>query len=254
MDNSKSKSQNLKKEFVGKFKNFICTILPYLVALLKTIYVLIFLGIFIIVIYSWNFHKANYVFNFIENSFWPIIALIFIFLFKGQISTLISKGIVIILPGGQEVRLNQDTPSQQSAETQPKKTEIKDYELIEDQYKEETKKLGEDVEKLKTELVNTQIFLDFERIYRVIFGSQVNLLKRLRSISLLGELNRDTIFFFVVNQRIFPVFSSWTFDQYLNFLLVNGLIYFNNERYFITDKGQAFLAYTEFLNLPPKNL
>ena len=97
------------------------------------------------------------------------------------------------------------------------------------------------------------MYLDLERIYRIIFGSQIDLLKRLR-LNPAGESATNTITFFVLTQRIFPVIKNWLFSQYVSFLLNNQLIYLQNEYYFITDKGRAFLAYIEFFNFPTKSL
>lgn len=255
MANRKNRNNDAtENKFTNKISAWIGGIRVALIALLKVIYLLIFIGIFIFLMYSWNLDKADRIFSFLETSFWPIIILLVIFLFKTELSNLISKGVVIILPGGHELRFNEPAPQQETTQKNPEPKRIEDYKEIEKQYEEKIKELGKGQEELKTQLINAQIYLDFERIYRVIFGTQIDLLKRLRSIFPLGQPSKDTIFFFALTQRLFPVFANWTFAQYLNFLFTSNLIYYDNGSYFVTDRGKAFLAYIEILNYPKKDL
>lgn len=251
----KSKGKNKDEhKFFDFIKNLFAPVWSFLSAFLKVAYILFFLGLLVFLIYYWNFDKADKVFNFLQLSFWPIVALVILFLFKNQIATLIEKGIVIMLPGGQEVRVGLPAPQQEPTQKNPEPKNIEDFKDITKPYENEISKLGEDREKLRTELLNIQIYLDFERIYRVIFGSQIELLKRLRTLSPMSEPAKDTIFFFVLNQRLFPTLVNWTFGQYMAFVLNTGLIVQNNDSYFITDRGRAFLAYIELMNFPKRDL
>ncbi|OGK38315.1 hypothetical protein A3F03_01965 [Candidatus Roizmanbacteria bacterium RIFCSPHIGHO2_12_FULL_41_11] len=254
MTKLKKQENSIDNELINRFISLSVTIRLLLFALLKEIYILIFIGLFVILIYRWNFDKADMFFDFLKTSFWPLIVLFAIFLFKNEISSLISKGIVIILPGGHQLRLNEPAPQQETIQKNPEPKIIEDYKEKEKLHLVKIEALGKSYVALKTQLINTQIYLDFERNYRVVFGSQVDLLKRLRSIFPTGQAGKDIIFTFISTQRLFPVFASWTFTQYMNFLLTSNLINFSNDNYFITDKGKAFLAYIEILNYPQKGL
>lgn len=136
----------------------------------------------------------------------------------------------------------------------PPRSEVEEYKSIALDYKTKIDELGSNNEKIKQDLINTQIYLDFERIYRLIFGSQIDFLKQLRKASSKGESINNFIFLFTITQRIYPILSTWDFPQYTYFLSSNNLILFKENKYFITDKGNGFLAYIEFLNFPQKAL
>ncbi|MCL4360349.1 hypothetical protein M1555_03800 [Patescibacteria group bacterium] len=165
---------------------------------------------------------------------WPSIVIFLIIKFNQEIKNLLNRIQSADLPGGTRVNLSPPPQYEKLAENNPKTSEI---------------------EKIKKDLSYTQIYLDFERIYRFIFGSQIELLKRLRAQETRnGEQSKDTILFFVFTQNIFPLLKNWTFDFYLKFLFDAGLIHSRNDHYLITDKGKAFLSYIEFLNFPNKTL
>lgn len=201
--------------------------------------------------------------EYIKVIIYPVIISGFLFYFRDRIGGLIDRIKSIKGPGGTEVDLEDQIKSQQKGINAEQinlhlKQQISDEikKEVKGEYEEKIKKMGESEQQLKTVLTYTQIYLDFERIYRVIFGTQIELLKRLRANSSLGEAKTDSIFFFVLNQKIYPILSSWNFELYINFLLDNDLVSFQNQNdyYFITDKGRAFLVYIEYLNFPPKSL
>lgn len=243
-----------KKDGVKSFFNaHINKINYYIYPIFKTTIFLFLIGVIIHITFSWNFEKSDKIFHFLEASLWPIIAILFIFLFKNEISAMLIKGFQIIFPSGHEIRTGDTIPKQEERQKDPLPKNIESYEEVRKKTEEKIEK-GQDIEKLKKDLINAQIYLDFERIYRIIFGSQIDLLKRLRPIFPSGEFSKDVILFFVFTQRLFPVFTSWSFDQYLTFLFNVGLISFSSDQYLITEKGKAFLAYIEFLNYPKKDL
>lgn len=186
---------------------------------------------------------------------WPLVISGFIIYFKKNIRNLIDRITNIKGPGGTEIRAEQ----QQRVEDQEEGIEkISKGDVKNDLQLSEEKKASTDkdqiINNLLEQLSSKSLQLEFEQIYRLIFGSQIDLLKRFKDTPNFGESTKDTIFFFVLTQRIFPVFASWTFTKYLNFLFTTNLIYFENDCYFITDKGKAFLAYIEILHYPKKDL
>jgi hypothetical protein len=179
---------------------------------------------------------------------WPgVVSLSLFVFFKENLINLINR-IKDLEVFGVKVSANQ-----QKIEIPPQ-SEVEDYKSIANDYKTKIDELGSSNEKIKQELINTQIYLDFERIYRLIFGSQIDILKSLRMAGIIGEPTSNLIFSFVVTQRMYSLLSSWSFTQYISFLSSSNLITFKDDKYFITEKGNGFLTYIEFLNLPRKAL
>lgn len=87
---------------------------------------------------------------------------------------------------------------------------------------------------------NYRIATEFERIYRIIFGSQMRLLRSLNNSKLLGK--REVIKFFKQEKRREPD-SKIEFDPWILFLVSQGLVEFKEGEYRITKKGLAFIAY-----------
>lgn len=107
------------------------------------------------------------------------------------------------------------------------------------------KKLAEEsnpeIEKLKKEL-------EFEKIYSIIFGSQVDILKKIRDGN--GSAGKGLVVFeFVHLKQFYPIYNSWSVDEFLGILLNNKLIVENQNiektSYQITQKGLDFLKYIE---------
>lgn len=207
------------------------------------------------------------VLEYVKVIIWPVIISGFLFYFKNNIRGLIDRITIIKGPGGTEIRAEQERKIEKQEEGIEKISDEnikKDLQVqieeVKKTYEEELskeKKANTNKDKIISNLLEQLSFkslqLEFEQIYRLIFGSQIDLLKRLRLASS-GEASKNTIIFFAFIQRLFAVFTSWTFSQYINFLLSSGFIYFNNDHYFITDKGKAFLNYIEILNYPRKDL
>jgi len=233
---------------------------------LKTIYTLTLIGTFIFLIYSWNFEKADKIFDFLKVTLWPIAFLIFVFLFRNNIAKFIENLIIRVKgPGDTEITLEQQkkVQEQKSGIIQISQEELgklsKQTEEIKKEYEDQLNK--ERKEKEGKEAFNNylidQLFIkdlqiDFERIYRLIFGSQIMLLRNLSSKGSSGSTTNELLIFFVMVQRIWsPAFQNWTFNLYLEFLLKNQLIQLiPPDSYLITEKGKAFLIYITSLSYP----
>ena len=103
---------------------------------------------------------------------------------------------------------------------------------------------GKEMEQLLTETNKTawqwQLLYFFEFIYRLIFGSQINLLYALKNNNLLSKEILEAM-----HRR--SLSKDYPFDLYINFLENNNLILFNSSSglYTITPLGLAFLDYLE---------
>jgi hypothetical protein len=92
---------------------------------------------------------------------------------------------------------------------------------------------------------NYRIATEFERIYRIIFGSQMRLLRNLDNSKQLSK--KETMKFFKQEKRRMPD-SDIEFAPWIHFLVSQGLIENRAEEYLITNKGRAFMAYVALLN------
>jgi hypothetical protein len=82
--------------------------------------------------------------------------------------------------------------------------------------------------------------LEFEKIYSIIFNSQIIFLKNCQS----NYSTVDAATFLDYTKEVIPVFKSWNLQDFTQVLVKNGLVD-KDEVYTITDKGLAFLAYIE---------
>lgn len=92
------------------------------------------------------------------------------------------------------------------------------------------------------QLAVTQIVLEFERIYNIIFGSQIYLLKKLN----ITDKHKNEIDAYISDiLKSHDDLSEWNIDEYLNFLLSKSLIVFNSSTntYSITNIGHEFLLW-----------
>ena len=97
---------------------------------------------------------------------------------------------------------------------------------------------------LTKHLAGTQILLGFEKMYDIIFGSQIALL------NLLNENREQGIDIITVNAHInlvkadYPeILGKWTNKEYLDFLIINSVISKEDDRLYIKQLGIEFLAW-----------
>lgn len=100
---------------------------------------------------------------------------------------------------------------------------------------------GDTAKVLIKHLAGTQALLAFERIYSNIFGSQIQLLKRL------NEQSRDNDFalqhYNQVCENVPNFKDSVTYENYNNFLISNILIIKKDNSFHITNMGIEFLTW-----------
>lgn len=217
-------------------------IITILKVILKILYFIIVVSVPFFLLYYWNFQYVDKIIDFLKISWWPLILLFIIFIFKEELKTFINEVSELDIFGNRAKRGKQ-IPNQ---ENQPsKKIEfLKDYKELNDQYKNIIDSLSNNADELKKQLTNKEIELDFERIYNSIFGSQILILKYLNTANFVG-LNDITKYYETV-QKNNPVLQGWGIDQYLTFLVSSILIEPAPMGGFqITPKGKVFIAYIE---------
>lgn len=103
---------------------------------------------------------------------------------------------------------------------------------------------GETAKVLIRYLATANLIIIFEGIYRIIYGSQILLLKSANENRVSG-LSKESIdqYFAQVRQTFAPFFDKWTVDGYLNFLLTSNLLIQDSGFFKITILGVEFLEW-----------
>jgi len=174
-------------------------------------------------------------------------AIIFIFLFKKEISSKINsiKSVSkngILMDQNQEIKIIQDSDNNDLLGKKDSIVMTEQKSIIKNDLKIRNLIIdgSETVEILIHQLAIAQLKLNFEKIYNIIFGSQIKLLKKLNE----GTKHKDYIESYcksiIENHN---EMSNWNQDDYLNFLFNNTLIIFDKEKelYAITNYGNEFL-------------
>jgi hypothetical protein len=178
---------------------------------------------------------------------WPMVTTVLLITFKDHLSHLINRTINAKFPGGIELSIPQET----SYETNNPQEAVKKSEEIIKQQKEEIEKQDLTHDQLVMHISRQNIVIDFERIYNLIFKSQIDLLWHFQNTKQVG-LNQSTIEkYFQTLQAASPtIYANWTWQDYINFLITRSLIVMNQENgnFIITDYGSAFLEYLAAMN------
>lgn len=183
---------------------------------------------------------------------WPIVVLVSVCLLKDKIYQLLPK-IDSAKFGNAEIKfVNQDSiPSSnpinntkiESLNPTPDTTGIRGK--LEDIIKNQLKKITDDSKKIDILIQNyahTNLLLYYERIYYIIFGSQIKLLEKLNSTNML-EIS-DVLLIYKDAAHKFPeIYSKYHFDSYIKYLKDNGLISVNSKNIHIEELGKSFLLW-----------
>jgi hypothetical protein len=231
----------IKKELfnMSYLFNVITSILKIL---FKLIYFLIFITLPIFLLYYWNFKYVGKIIYFLKISWWPLVTVFTIFLFKDNIAKLIDELSELDIFGNKAKRGNQPPSQEKSLD---KTEDIKKDKEIYEQSQEIIKTLSNDVNILKNQLANKEIELDFERIYNVIYGSQINILTYLNDSNATINLNQINKYYKDVQKNQHPFLNNIDMSQYLSFLTIISRLLESVEldNYRIAAKGKAFLKY-----------
>jgi len=185
---------------------------------------------------------------------WPgavvAIAVIFMVMFKGSISRFLDRTKRVGKDGIQAY----DEAPQPIEKRAALNVFLEGYQSpmlleIENRIEEDIKNRGlsnpEDAHRaLVKSLAGTGILLEFERLYGVIFTSQIAVLLYLNGRSEIGTPKDDLTDFYADATSRFPkLYEKSSFDEWLAFLLRQGLIREDPEGLNITVKGREFLKW-----------
>ncbi len=186
---------------------------------------------------------------------WPIAAIIIIisiaFIFKKQFSNLLSGVKRLDIKGIKMYTQDSDTNILKS-ESNMEAIKSFDSQFIREKETEITQllvnyKIYSDNEKISFLIrmaAEMNITLTFEKLYASIYGSQIRLLELLNTQSYGCENKEELKSFYDDAATRFPnVFDKYSYNDYLNFLIMNKVITDNNGLICITHIGKEFLMY-----------
>ena len=186
---------------------------------------------------------------------WPgailIFGLVFIFIFKRDISSLFMR-VQKISKDGIQASITQtkqdDTEKKSSADELMKSFDsvvlLEKENLIKADLQQKGLSNNEAVDVLARHLAATQLALHFEYIYSTIWGSQLRLLRYLNSQAPVGDTAENLKAFYDAAAITYPqVYEDYSFENYLGFLLSRILIKKVDGNYGITNFGRDFLIY-----------
>lgn len=186
---------------------------------------------------------------------WPAVVLIlvifFLVFFKKEVSNLIARVSGVKMPGFKATTKQDVTNKPLDSASSDELMKYFDSKFLLDQekrIKEDLKNRGindetETIKVLTRHLAGTQVQLIFERIYTMIYGSQLLILQYLNT-----KTNGDTRESIIpsYNQVVeqYPeTFKNYPFEEYMSFLLNFFLIEEKNNRLYITHIGRDFLTF-----------
>lgn len=183
---------------------------------------------------------------------WPVVVLLIAFTFRVNIAQLIERmeewEIPFIGKGKAHGALAQQ---QETIKTDVvvAQNEGEDFKAIVANKETEITALRDNSQQLVEKLTRAQIELDFERIYNIIFASQIDLLFKINNFP-------QVEFAYIVDhytksqQAALVILKDWTVFQYIQFLITNQLIEYKVDAMTvsITQKGRAFISYLAVMN------
>ena len=96
---------------------------------------------------------------------------------------------------------------------------------------------------LSRALAKVILHSQYDAIYGVIFGSQINLLVHINGQNNIGEAEKAIREYYLRKQSEFEKLKDYSFDSYINYLTSAVLLKKEGDIYKITVKGRDFLQY-----------
>lgn len=195
--------------------------------------------------------------EFIKILIWPIVAIIVVLILRKTIINLLNRINKIGFSGVAVEAVQQKDSIERVQPEKGTKNEVLEkglgifsnhtLEKVSNKVDEESKVNALESPKDKIEILHKYsqalyLILTFERLYNSIYGSQLDILERTNT----HTENKETLKRFYVSAiKTYPEFySNYTYDQYLEFLISQDLIIFNEEgNCSITWLGRDFLKF-----------
>lgn len=215
-----------------------------------------------------KYHYWKLFLDFLSSVSWPILIMLIIIFFEEQIRYLI-KNVKKVNAGGGSIEINnlqqkQDEGSSLDTETLavPINNPLVDYlnmytESSRDIVKSSIEREAsitlepslENFEGLSTYTILLYIEKHFQNLYRLIYGSQIEILYKLETNN---NETKDSIKYIYDNAvaKLPDFYKDYSYGQYLQFMEKYAVIYIaENNNIVITDQGLDFLTFIERCNL-----
>lgn len=195
---------------------------------------------------------AKNILEYIRVLSWPVVVIFIALTFRANIAQLIERMEEWEIPFVGKGKAHGGLLQQQEAVKTNvilAQNEGEDFKAIVATKESEISALKDNTNQLVDKLTRAQIELDFERIYNIIFASQIDLLLKINNFPRV-QFAYITDHFIKAQQAALSMLKDWNVSQYINFLIVNQLIEYNVElqAITITQKGRAFLSYLSVMN------
>lgn len=185
---------------------------------------------------------------------WPICIIIMALIFKNAISNAISTLAARVKSLGLSSAIFNE-PAQKSDNNEDKlKNSLEDVLENEPLIKSYLAWAEEEIKKgvkltnlpeiafLKAKVVELHIYFNFEKIYRVIYGSQIHLLMFMNSQTYTAKEEVEK--FYLRAKLAFPnLYNQYSFNQWINYLKNELLVNENEHGYSITLEGKTFIIF-----------
>jgi hypothetical protein len=203
---------------------------------------------------------ADWLLRYLDVLVWPAVVLAVAMMFKSKIADLIGNSDWIFrLPWGEATarqRTGQQRTTPTTADTKEFKNELEELtKPIQKEYEEKYAQLiqvaGGRINELLNKISQQDILLQFERVYNVIFGGQIDTLRILsHEVPQPWFLIEDN---YARHKQKNPALRTWDVSRYYSFMITSGLMEQvpNSDNYWrATEKGKAFLEYLRIMNYP----
>ncbi|MFA6474767.1 MAG: hypothetical protein WCV88_01035 [Patescibacteria group bacterium] len=195
--------------------------------------VIIFFG-FLILLYAGSLYifknisdvLAKNILEYIRALAWPVVVLLIAFTFRVNIAQLIERMEEWEIPFVGKGKAHGVLAQQQETiktDVVVAQNEGEDFKAIVTTKEAEITALKDNSQQLVEKLTRAQIELDFERIYNIIFASQVDLLFKINNFPQV-EFAYITDHYTKSQQTALTLLKDWTVFQYIQFLITNQLI------------------------------
>lgn len=215
------------------------------------------------------YHFTEIILKFLSSIAWPIIVLIIFLILKSPLSALISN-LKKISYGGTSLETNPESSQKEQINELEKsdnsvnssnfvtfldkfsaETNAELIQIVNNETKiEEITDLQNKVNQLYDYAKLLVLLKNFERIYSIIFGSQIRILQRLNYT--ITENIEDLKLYYENAVKYYPeTYKNYNFIDYLKFLTTNKLVNYTegDNSLTITNFGQDFLRYITESNL-----
>lgn len=178
---------------------------------------------------------------------WPVVVLLIAWTFKSNIAQLIERMEEWDFPfigKGKARSASIDQQATIKTDVIVTQNEGDDFKAIVATKESEISALQNNTQQLVDKLTRAQIELDFERVYNIIFSSQIDLLLKINNFNDV-EFAYLSDHFLKAQQASSETLKEWDVFMYIRFLINNQLINYNDSlsTLSITQKGRAFISY-----------